>query len=281
MRDARVRRGSSRLWVCAVLWLGAPLVGIAADEPFVVYKTTGGRELRLFIDEPPAGRAEATRPAVVYFHGGGWVQGTPNHLMRYSRHLAQRGVVGFRVEYRLVDRKRPEPPVPCIEDAKSALRFVRANAGRLGVDPARIAAAGGSAGAHLAVFAALVEGMDDQADDHSVSCRPDALILFNPVLDLGPGNFGHERVKERYRDFSPAHHVSSGAPPMLVLTGADDTTTPLATIEPFVAAMRQAGNRCELVVYPGAGHSFFNKEPFGSQTLAEVTEFVRSLGWIR
>ena len=145
-----------RLLFGAFIWLAASAGASAEEAPSIVYKVVEGRELRLFIDTPPGRAPEGGRPAVVYFHGGGWVQGTPKHLMRYSRHLAQLGVTGIRVEYRLLERKRPQAPEPCIQDAKSALRYVRARAAELDVDPRRIAAAGGSAGGHLAAFAALV-----------------------------------------------------------------------------------------------------------------------------
>jgi acetyl esterase len=246
----------------------------------LIYKSVDHRELRFFLDRPKAWPAADSRPAVLFFHGGGWVQGNPDQFLRYSRHLAQRVLVGIRVEYRLVAADWPEPPIVCLADAKSALRFARAHAGELGIDPARIAAAGGSAGGHLAAFAALVPGMDEPGDDLSLSPRPDALLLFNPVLNNGPGNFGHGRVRERYREFSPAHHVAPKAPPTLILTGADDTTAPVSLLEEFAEEIRRAGNRCDLVVYPEAAHGFFNHEPFTSETIKEVDRFLVSLGWL-
>ena len=85
----------------------------------------------------------------------------------------------------------------CCADAKSALRYVRAHATELGIDPQRIAAAGGSAGGHLAAFTALVDGLDDPQDDLAVSCKPNALVLFNPVFNNGPDQWGHGRVGDR------------------------------------------------------------------------------------
>ena len=98
---------------------------------------------------------------MVFYFGGGWVRGNPAQFERQSEHLASRGMVGIRVEYRVMPKGDSGPPVICCQDAKSAMRWVRAHAAELGIDPERIAAAGGSAGGHLAAFVSLVEGLDD------------------------------------------------------------------------------------------------------------------------
>ena len=95
------------------------------------------------------------------------------------------------------------------------MRYVRSHAEGLGIDPDRIAAAGGSAGGHLAVFTALVPGIDDPAEDLKVSCKPQALVLFNPVFNNGPGQYGYKRVGQRFHDFSPAHNISKDTPPTI------------------------------------------------------------------
>lgn len=246
----------------------------------LVYKTADGRGLQLHIEKPADWKPTDKRPAVVFFFGGGWVGGTPEQFRPQSEYFAARGAVGVRVEYRTIAKGDKGPPVVCCADAKSAVRYVRAHAAELGVDPARIAAAGGSAGGHLAAFTALVKGLDDPADDPAVSSSPDAMLLFNPVFNNGPGQWGHERVGQRYREFSPAHNITGAAPPTCVFLGDADKLIGVPVLREYEAAMKAAGARCEAHVYPGAGHGFFNKEPFRSQTLETADKFLVSLGWL-
>jgi len=251
----------------------------AADT--LVYKKANDRELKLFIEKPDAWKASDKRPAIVFFFGGGWVGGIPTQFAKQSEYLATRGMVGIRVEYRTILKGDKGPPTVCCADAKSALRYVRSHASELGIDPRRIAAAGGSAGGHLAAFTALVNGQDDPQDDLSIARRPDALVLFNPVFNNGPGHWGHERVGDRFLEFSPAHNITKSAPPTLVFLGDEDKLIPVAVLRDFEAGMKQAGVRCDTHVYPKAGHGFFNREPHFTLTLIEADKFLSSLGWIK
>ena len=257
------------------------LCGHAIAAETLVYKTADGRELRLHLEKPSDWKATDQRPAIVFFFGGGWVGGTPEQFRAQSEFFATRGMVGIRVEYRTIPKGDKGPPLVCCADAKSAIRYVRGRAAELGVDPTRIAAAGGSAGGHLAAFTAMVDGLDDPADDVKISCKPDALVLFNPVFNNGPGQWGHGRVGGRFREFSPAHHITKAAPPTCVFLGDADHLIPVSVLRGFEAAMKAAGVRCDAHLYPGAAHGFFNKEPYRSQTLAEADKFLVSLGWLK
>ena len=189
-------------------------------------------------------------------------------------------MVCIQPEYRLLNKDGAEPPLVCVHDAKSAMRWVRSHAKELGVNPERIAAAGGSAGGHLAAFAGMVDGLDDPVDDLAVSAKANALVLFNPVLDNGPdGGYGFERVGDRFREFSPAHNVSRNDPPTIVFLGTNDRLVPVYVIERFKANMNRAGVRCEVVYADGQGHGFFNTEPWRTSTLLDAERFLISLGW--
>ena len=248
----------------------------------MVYKKAEGRELRLYVEKPAAWKATDQRPAIVFFFGGGWVCGTPNQFRIQSEYFATRGMVGIRVEYRVIAKGDKGPPIVCCQDAKSAMRWVRARAAELGVDPQRIAAAGGSAGGHLAAFASLVPGMDDPADDLKVSPGANALVLFNPVFDNGPdGGYGAKRIGDRYKEFSPAHHVASNAPPTLVFLGSKDDLISTNVLNRFEANMNHAGVRCDTHIYAGQKHGFFNFEPYKTVTLKEADKFLTSLGWLQ
>lgn len=262
-----------------------PQSATAADAPVGtahVYKRVGDRALKLFIVSPPDAKASDRRPALVLFHGGGWTGGAPTQFNTQSTYLASRGLVCVQVEYRLLDKTDKAPPVICVQDAKSALRWVRTHATEFGIDPARIGAGGGSAGGHLAAFVGMVEGQDDPADDPKISSRAAALVLFNPVFDNGPvGGWGQARVGERVKEFSPAHNVTADDPPAVVFLGRKDNLIPVATLERFQAAMKTAGVRCDTFYYDGQPHGFFNQDPYKTRTLIEADKFLASLGWLK
>ena len=276
-----------RAWA-AVILIGAVAVAASrasADDPVFdtqVYKTVGNRDLNVRIQKPADARPGDTRPAIVLFHGGGWVGGMPRQFDEQSKDLITRGIVCIQPAYRLLSKDdAKQPPDICIHDAKSAMRWVRSHAKDLGIDPNRVAAGGGSAGGHLAAFVGLADGIDDPQDDKTVSAKANALVLFNPVLDNGPERgWGTARVGERFKDLSPAHNISPDDPPTIIFIGRDDRLIPTATIERFAANMKKAGVRCDLHVYDGEGHGFFNSNPSRTITLIETDRFLTSLGYL-
>jgi acetyl esterase/lipase len=188
-----------------------------------------------------------------------------------------------------VKSRQEAKPADCVADAKACVRWVRTNAARLGVDPDRLVAAGGSAGGHLAAAVATLPGLDAPEDDRKVSCVPSVLILFNPgtVMAPFPGlelkGFGAGLDKARFgcepADISPLHHVTKGLPPTIIFHGKADTTVPYATVEKFAEVMQASGNRCELVGFEGQGHGFFNKAKY-QETLDATDAFLVSLGYL-
>ena len=264
--------------VFASLLTQMALINLFASEQ-VVYKKVGEIDLTLDTEKPADWKATDKRPAIVFYFGGGWVSGTPTQFQKQSEYLATRGMVGIRVKYRTIP-KGDKLPLLCCADAKSAMRYVRSHAAELGIDPNRIAAAGGSAGGHLASFATMVEGLDDVADDKSVSCKGNALVLFNPVFNNGPGQWGYNKVGERYMEFSPAHHITKDTPPTIVFLGDSDDLIPVSVLNDFAEGMKKVGVRCDPHVYKDAKHGFFNKDPHFTLTLIEADKFLTSLGWL-
>jgi acetyl esterase/lipase len=174
-------------------------------------------------------------------------------------------------------------PFESLKDARSAIRYIRNHAERFHIEPDSIVASGGSAGGHLAAATALVDGFNDSSDDLSVSCKPNALVLFNPVIDNGPGGYGYERVGEQYKYFSPLYNISKGAPPTIFFLGTEDDLIPIETARYYQTVMEQVGSRCELLLYEGEGHGFFNYRSRYNywQTVLKADEFLRSLGYIK
>jgi len=256
-----------------------------------VYKTVNGTELKLYVFAPEGHSPDQKRPALVFFFGGGWVNGSPTQFVPQSRYLASRGMVAIVADYRVKSRNDSRVEQSAA-DAKSAIRWVRSHSRELGIDPKRIGAGGGSAGGHLAGIAGTLEGGEEPDEDKSVSSRPDAMVMFNPALVL-PSLEELEKddpkdLKSRFAGdpvaISPATHVRPGQPPAIIFHGKADTTVPYATAEQFTSLSVKAGNRCELVGYEGEGHGFFNwnrpgKEYF-ARTLEKTDEFLASLGWL-
>ena len=260
-----------------------------------VYKSVDGMELRLHIFKPPNHAATAATPALVFFFGGAWTGGTVNQFVPQSKHFASRGMVAIVADYRVFNRHKTTA-FEAIADGKSAIRWVRGHARELGIDPNRIAAGGGSSGGHVALSAAVLDGFDGAADDKQVSSRPNALVLFNPVVDTTPesdaarsGGRGADAFKARFgdrgREGSPFQHLRSGLVPTLILHGKADATIPYSDVERFCAQARKLGDRCELVGYDGATHGFFNPErdegKWYRETLAEADRFLTGLGYLR
>ncbi len=264
------------------------------------FTTAEGLALKLF-QFSPVELATGPRPAVVWIHGGGWTGGGLDGFMPHARYVASRGAVGFNIEYRLL---KPDGPFigDCIADCKSAIRYIRVHAKELGVDPAKIAVAGDSAGGHLAAALGTLNGFDNPGDDLSVSARPDAMLLFNPVLNLTEQNWirsanagvaladkksplpTSEKEVAVARSLSPGLHVLPGQPPTLLMHGADDKVVPAAQSQRFAEAMKLAGNRCELTLLPNTGHAFavaYYKSPESVvvDALRTSDRFLTSLGW--
>jgi acetyl esterase len=258
------------------------------------YKTIGDTKLNLYVYYPQGHKPTDQRAAIVFFFGGGWTNGSPGQFEQHCKHLAARGMVAMTADYRVASRHQVKA-VSCVADAKSAIRYVRKEAARLGIDPKRIVAAGGSAGGHIAACTGVLGGFDESSENASVSSVPNALALFNPAVVLaaaeGLTSANQERVaalKERMgvepRALSPYHNVRQGAPPTIIFHGKADTTVPYATAEMFAKAMTDAGNTCTLVGYEGQAHGFFNYGRGGNEhyekTIAALDEFLVGLGYI-
>ena len=151
----------------------------------VQYKRVGETDLTLDVFLPPGHKSSDRRPAIVFFFGGGWNGGSPSQFYPHCQYLASRGMVAMSAEYRVKSRHETTPR-ECVKDGKSALRWIRRHAAELGIDPDKVAAGGGSAGGHVAAATATTKGFNEAGEDLSVSCRPNVLVLFNPVYLNGP-----------------------------------------------------------------------------------------------
>ncbi|QDH81657.1 alpha/beta hydrolase [Echinicola soli] len=220
-------------------------------------------------------------PVLVFFFGGGWVMGHKSKFKPHAEYFSERGIISVLVDYRVRSRHKTTP-FEALEDAKSAIRFLRSNAEKFHVDPDRVIASGGSAGGHLAAATATVDQYNDDRDDMRISPKPNALVLFNPVIDNGPGGYGYERIGEEYLCFSPLHNLRKGAPPTIMFLGTEDHLIPVETAQYYKKVMERIGSRCDLYLYEGQPHGFFNFKyrEYYDKTITKAAEFLVSLGYI-
>jgi len=226
-----------------------------------VYKSVDTFNLKIDIFYQVNKTGKGNRPAIVFFHGGGWAYGKPDEFFTTCQRYARLGYVTFSVDYRLSNRNGEVPvkgitPVECVMDARSAMRFVRKNAERLYIDTNRIVAAGQSAGGQLALSTAMIDRYNEKSDDANISCRPDAIILFSSCINTLEGWCDHllgDR-REQIWSISPFHHVKPGLPPMIEFHGTYDDQVPAWTARYFANEMEKAGNYFELHLYEGKRH---------------------------
>jgi acetyl esterase len=243
-----------------------------------IYKTIDTLKLELRIFKPDGFTSSKRYPAIIFFFGGGWINGTITQFQKQAVYLASRGMVAILADYRVASRHHTTP-FEAVADGKSAIRYVRQHSAELGVDPDRIAAAGGSAGGHIAAATDLTK-LDEPSEIPGVSSRPNALVLFNPVFNNGPGEYGYDRIKDRFPEISPYHNITKNAAPTVVFLGTKDKLVSVQTAENYKTKMIEAGNRCELYLYPDQQHGFFNKGESFIQTLRQADIFLESLGYI-
>ena len=204
---------------------------------------------------PPKGTPSGA--AVVTFAGGGYRTRALYECESYCELLSELGIACFDVEYRVKPTRFPYP----LLDARRAVRYVRAHAEELGIDPERIAVMGSSAGGHMA---ALVSTYSDKLEGEGVDgldevdYKPNAQILCYPVLDFDghSGSFinllGDE--KERYPSISPAQIVDKTAPPAFIWHTETDNCVDVNNTFRYATALHNIGVSFEMHIYPLGGH---------------------------
>jgi acetyl esterase len=248
-----------------------------------VYKHVGQSDLRISIVYPPDHQAGQTHPALVLFYGGGWIRGRVTQFDHMCRYFASRGMIAMSVDYRVTSRQK-STAFESVQDARSAMRWVKRNAGRLGIEPERIVAGGGSAGGHLALATAILDEVNEPGEDTLVNPKPSALVLFNPVTKTTEGGYGHDRLGVRAEALSPVAHVRPGVPPTIIFHGEADATVPIQNAAEFCERMKKAGNSCVLHRFPGQKHGLANDTPGNAvvhkQIIDETDVFLTAHGYL-
>ncbi len=264
-----------------------PASGIIISN--VVYGQSGERGLHATLYQPPENMS-GPYPAVVYIHGGGWSNGTREQFARQAYAMAEKGYAGLCIDHRF-SKEKPYPAA--IQDAKCAVRFLRANAEKFNLDANRIGAVGGSTGAHLAACLAVsgngkMQEWDLSGGYHGIDSSIQAAVCFNGEFDLpawyrhGKGNefiiafmgSKYEDAAALYLEASPIRHVDAAVCPILLLHGEKDEAVPVAQSVEFHDRIQSVGGRSELVIFPEVGHAWFNYPPHFDGCLQMMMQFL-------
>jgi len=217
-----------------------------------VYREVSDQKLRAYVFLPTPRKATKPTSAILLFHGGGWVAGTPEWCFKDARRYAALGMVAIAVEYRLSQGN--VTPIEALDDVRFAFRWVRQKAIELNIDPLRVAGNGVSAGGQLVTAAALSEGPGDITN--SSLSKPNLLLLWSPALDVANDGWFKKLLQGRASasDYSPSERAGCSIPPTCIVHGEKDTLTPLLGVKRFCDRVLLSGGKCELNVYQGVGH---------------------------
>lgn len=246
------------------------------------FKKTSNKLLSVFIFNQSI--KVKNKPVIVFFHGGGFTKSnlTYTQFQHQAHYFSTIGFVAICAEYRTA-YDDGFSPIHSIQDAKAAIRWVRQNHKKLGIDPNKIVVSGGSSGGYIALCCALIEKYNHATDNLKISCLPNAFVLFNPGVDFNPLKRLFPKLKENAKDISPIHQKSTGLPPSIIFHGTKDEHIPIQQIKNFCDQMIQNGNQIELIPIEGMGHGFFNygayenKPFFATNRYAE--SFLKKLGY--
>ncbi|REK15796.1 MAG: alpha/beta hydrolase [Planctomycetota bacterium] len=273
-----MRRPSSAFLALSIIALLASTTVSRADEvevdykPDVTYATVGDEELQMDIASPKG--LDHPVPGIVVIHGGGWRGGKRQDMATLAKELAAHGYVAATVSYRLA----PTHPFPAqVEDVKAAVRYLRANAKDLNIDPERIGATGGSAGGHLSLMLGTMDssdGLEGDGGNADQSSKVQAVVNFvgpfnlimdeytptqTAILSAFVGGAIDEK-KEACRLASPVTYVNEGDAPTLSFYGTDDPLIPNDQAFQVATAMDDADIPGRVEILVGQSHGWIGEE---------------------
>ncbi len=227
------------------------------------------------------GERPGAQPAVLYVHGGGWESGdrTTGFERRMIAPLTAAGIVVTTIDYRLA----PAALHPTqAQDVACAVRFMRANANALGIDPSRIGIMGDSAGGHLAALIALngdrytsPDWAGTSSDVSAVAAFYGAFDLVNVESSLAQGAIAQNFPTAASRiDGSPVRYVDASAPPFLIAHGKQDRFVNVAQSVKLALLLQQAGHEPLLVAVENAGHGFVPRGGTPTPSVAQITQLL-------
>lgn len=244
----------------------------AKVETDIVYAKVGGVDLMMDVYHPAVAAENGKSPAVVVIHGGAWMGGKRQDMAELCQAIAKKGMLAATVQYRLAPRFK----WPAMwDDTQTAVRYLRANAEKFGIDPKRIGATGASAGGHLSLMLGSTDTRDPDAEHFKgVSSRVKAVLnLFGPTdmsQDYPPQMdllfmqvLGKPRAQaaEEIRQASPVTHIKKDAAPVFTIHGSADPLVPVVQARRLDEALKKAGVPHVQHIIEGMGHEIAKSKP--------------------
>jgi len=255
----------------------------SADAPVGkvhIYKNEGdtAREIEIFFPENHNPTKKPV-PGIIMFHGGGWGGGHRKQFRYLCHYFSTRGLVAATVTYQLASKASAKTAKGtesrkrvCITDAKSAIRWYKQNAKKLGIDPRKIVTGGGSAGGHISLLATTNPGLNDPRDTKKYDTTVAAYLLFNPALSIAD-------AKDPEVDF--LQHLKDDLPPAIVFFGSKDRwlKNGWKAVSAKISSLKIADS-VNVRIAEGQDHGFFNRQPWADVTLIEADRFLKALGYL-
>lgn len=253
------------------------------DHLIKTYKTVDGYNMDIHIFLPDSFDKTKKCPVMVYFSGGSWTKGNPEWAFYSCAYYAKKGWVGVSVEYRLADRHETTP-FEAVKDARSAIRWLRINAGTYNIDTTRIVASGNSAGGHLVLTTALANDWNEDSDNLNYSAVPNLLLINSGVYSLysdkSTGWITRDlKDKSLAMQISPLHLLRKGLPPMLIIHGTNDQSVDYSSAKIFAIEMEKLGNEFEFHTLEGAPHAIWYDRRFSGKVSELRKEFLKKYGY--
>lgn len=243
-------------------------------ERDIVYAQYGERKVLLDLYLPKKPASEKI-PCIVVIHGGGWRSGDKTRFAAIATHLAEQGFAAACIGYRLL----PEVQFPApILDCKAAVRWVRANAAKHGIDPDRLGAIGGSAGGHLVAMlgtSSHVKELEGDGGNPGISSRVHAVVAMATPAEMSRAAERAGIDQKMVALISPVTHVTKDSAPLLLLHGTKDTLVPMSQSELLLEKYQKAGAKAELVKIQDGIHAFWNGELWFPDTMKRSVAFFR------
>jgi len=237
----------------------------------------------------PTSNTPDTRTAILLIHGGGWNKGNASWMDADAAPYASLGMLALSLDYRLSDGLIVTP-FDALADVRTAIRWMRAEARRLRIDPTKIAVLGESAGAHLAAAAAVLS----EPYGSDISAKPNLLILSSPAVSVAQLESFQKLSggSAQAASLSPDLHIGANLPPTLVLQGEKDSISPAQDAITFCERMVANNNICVLKLYRNVGHMFtrnlWQQDDYSSidqdiskQAGEASISFLRALGFLK
>lgn len=246
-------------------------------DTIVMYKKVGNIELEAHIFKPEGHKKTYKAPVYAFFHGGGWAQGTPEWGYTNCKRYQEKGMFAVSFEYRLIDIHGSNI-INCIEDAKSAIAWLRNEANSLGIDPDKIVAAGFSAGGHLAASTAILDGFET-SNPSGINGIPNAFITHSATYNTTKSNFFKRQSNGNAASISTFHNIKKDLPPSISFHGTRDHLARISEFTEYRDQMEKLGNDFEYKIFEGVGHFFGDSK--ARDEVHELTDsFLQKLNYI-